>query len=379
MRIAVNAVYLITSERATGFGRYLENLLGALEKTGCPHEFVLFSPEVLPADMPFSYPVKILPVRVPRARFADVMVLSEAFRREKFDGLFLPHFEYPRKFPAGVKTLLTIHDLIPTLFLKPEFLFKGKTPPAMISLTGYLDLFRYRTVLPKVHRLVTVSQTSLQDLKRLAPVEYHPKFRAVRNGVDPLFRIVRQAETERVLHSFDLEYKKYLFYFGGHTVRKNLGRIAEAWSSLPRERREQYPLVVIGDGYWKKQIQAFGRGRRIRFLPKVPQEYLVALVAGAAFTLYPSLYEGFGFPVVESLRCGTLPLCGDIPTNREILGDKAAYFNPYQVSDMVRLMKKALVDGPGDPEQVSRIIDLEQFSWKESAKTWSDLWEERDA
>jgi glycosyltransferase involved in cell wall biosynthesis len=376
MKIAVNAAYITERERSSGFGRYLENLLTGLSTVEPRHEWVLFAPEALPMERPFPFPVIQLPDQGPRRRFPDRIVKSSPFLTGGFQGLFLPHFEYPSRFPEGVKTVMTVHDLIPTLFLKPDFLLRGRTPWFMLTTQGLLDGLRFRRVLPRLHRAVTVSETSLTDLRRLAGSRARNRLIAIRNAVDGAFTVQSKEELAPILGNYGLPYKSYLFYFGGQAARKNLGIAAQAWAQLDAPLRHRYPLVVLGEGFWTNWIRRRPWGREIRFIPKTSLPNLCALIGGAAFTLYPSVYEGFGFPVLESLRCGTLPLVSDIPSNVELVGSGLEKFHPRRIQSIRALLAKKLGEGPAEPAAVRGLVDLDGYDWSSSAAAFSKIWDE---
>lgn len=376
-RIAVNTVYLTGSYPSSGFGRYLGNVLAELSRQDLENEYVLYSPSPLYGNYGSKFRNVILKPFAGK-KYVDVIAESASFENEKPDFLFLAHAEFPKKIPSRTKVVATVHDIIPALFLGPEYLFRGKTPLAMVSLHGLVDRLTLGSRLKKIHRILTVSETSRRDLGKLFGREVLEKTEVVSNGVDPAFRVFSEEECRKVLKEQNLSYKSYFIYFGGHTVRKNLGRAVQAYQSLPEEYKTHFPFIAIGDGYWKNWILKRGLGKNVRFLPKIPLETLTHLVSGAFASLYPSLYEGFGFPVVESLRAGTWPIVSETDANREIFGKEFEMANPWDWRAFRRLMLKRIEtkDSLGaEIKDLMTTIPWDRFSWSEAARKISKIWE----
>ncbi|MBL8992200.1 MAG: glycosyltransferase family 4 protein [Spirochaetia bacterium] len=376
-RIAVNAIYLTGSYPSSGFGRYLGNILSELSLQDLVNEYVLYSPSPLFGNYGAKFKNVVLKPVAGR-KFVDVIAESRSFENERPDFLFLAHAEFPKPFPADSKIVVTVHDIIPALFLGPEFLLRGKTPLAMLSLHGLLDRLTLGRRLKKIHRIATVSETSRRDLGKLFGQEVLNKTEVIYNGVDPAFRVFSEEECRKDLKEQNLNYKSYFIYFGGHTVRKNLGRAVQAYQSLPEEIRQTFPLIAIGEGYWKNWILKRNLGKNVRFLPKVPLESLTHLVSGAFASLYPSLYEGFGFPVVESLRAGTWPLVSETSASREILGNAFEMADPWDWRAFRRLMLKRLETKDSVKTEMERLvasIPWDRFSWSAAAKKFMKIWE----
>lgn len=377
-RIAVNSVYLTGTYPSSGFGRYLANVLAELSHRDVENEYVLYSPSPLYGNYGSKFKNVVLKP-VAGKNYADVITESQSFANEEPDFLFLAHAEFPRQRPARVRIVATVHDIIPALFLGPEFLFRGKTPLAMLSLHGLSDRLTLGSRLKKIHRVATVSETSRRDLGKLFGKEVFDKTEVIYNGVDPAFRVFSEEECRKVLKEQNLHHKSYFIYFGGHTVRKNLGRAVQAYQDLPESIRAKYPFVAIGEGYWKNWILSRGLAKNVKFLPKVPLDTLTHLVSGAFASVYPSLYEGFGFPVVESLRAGTWPILSDTPASREILGKDFEMADPYDWRAFGRLMLKRVEARSTMQDELKKIIAAipwDRFSWSAAAEKFIRIWEE---
>jgi len=141
------------------------------------------------------------------------------------------------------------------------------------------------------------------------------------------------------------EGRPYLFAIGGALERKNTGRLLEAWGHVRRQRPDwPHLLLVSGLGKatdrFRERAAAAGALDHVRFLPYLSQQDLIATYAGAALSVYPSLVEGWGLPVCESLALGTPVLTSDRSAMSEAGGEHARYFDP----DSAEAMAAALVD-----------------------------------
>ncbi len=366
--IAVNGQYLTRRHRGAGFGRYLTNLLSHLGRLDHGHTFRVFCPDE--TDVPEGNGLQYILLPRDGRSYPDTIVASGVFRREPADLLFWPHAEFPRNREAAEKipAVAVIHDIIPTLFLHPSFLLRGRTPPGMLMSKGVADYVLLRRRLPELAAAITVSDTSYQALRKVFGERRTGHVQVVYNGADPVFSPYTPNECAAVLNRYDLRWKSYLIYFGGHTYRKNVGRAVAAYQRLPEAVRSDHPLLIIGDGYWARRLSRRSRPQ-IRFLPKLDGRVLARLVAGAALSLYPSLYEGFGLPVVESLRAGTLPLTSAIPSSREITGDGFPAFPPGSTAGLTKRLRCFLADPAAAQETVERYRPRAlMFSWERCAR-----------
>jgi len=312
--------------------------------------------------------------------FPQSIVKHSSFSDTCRDILFLPHAEFPVIWPLQARTVCVIHDIIPTLFLTPRFLLLGKTPPGMITAKGITDYFLLRKMLRRLDTVITVSHTSKKSLLSIFSQIPDTKIKVIYNGIDPLFhpRDADDPDTLAVLQKLNLKWKSFVFYFGGHTVRKNAGSAYMAWKRLPPEIKKSIPFCILGKGYWEKKIKKYN-DPGVKFIPVLTQSELAAVTAAAVLTVYPSRYEGFGMPVIESLASGTPVLPSHIPTTTEILGSTYPSHEPSDISEAHVLMAMLLEKKNNDKNihgMVQRAAEniSEKFSWKFcAAKTLSAI------
>ncbi len=228
-----------------------------------------------------------------------------------------------------------------------------------------------RALLERCLRVITVSEFSRERLARHAPRAI-PRIRVVPNGVDALFSPAGPAEIERVRRAFTLD-QPYLLYTGNLEPRKNLGTLLAAWRGAA-----QWPGILVLAGAPLDVCRASVRmpvPPSVRLLGRVEDADLPALMSGAAAFVYPSLYEGFGLPVLEALACGSPVLCSDIPALREVAGDAACYIPAPDVVAWRDAMREALARPEWGRARVAAGLRIAaRFSWQQSAAlTWRAL------
>jgi len=247
------------------------------------------------------------------------------------------HWTYPLPLRLeGARNLYTLHDLVP---LRLPF----------TSLDNRRDYHRLiRTCLATADHICTVSETSRQDIIDLFgadPVRVTNTYQAVsapdpESSGDP----VRLAHRLRTL--FGLEPGGYFLFFGAIEPKKNVGRLIEAYLLADVAT----PLVLAGPRAWKADaelrlleggdagaLKGLGRIRRLDYLPA---DYLGSLVRGARAVLFPSLYEGFGLPMLEAMAGGVPVMAGAGGALPEVAGEAALLVNPYDVQAMAQAIRR---------------------------------------
>jgi len=235
-------------------------------------------------------------------------------------------------YAKGVPNLYTIHDLIPLRL--PHTTMDDKAV--------YMRLCQ--AVAKRADHIAVVSETTRQDVIRLLGVS-EDRVTNTYQAVDlPKSLTSRsQAEVELELEGvFNLGWKDYFLHFGAIEPKKNLGRIVEAYLASGSKT----PLVIIGGRAWLdegetallNQVKRDGgpSAERIRQYEYMPFSMLISLIRGARATLFPSLYEGFGLPVLESMALSTAVLTSTGGSLPEVAGDAAVIVDPYDVQAMTR-------------------------------------------
>lgn len=237
---------------------------------------------------------------------------------------------------AGARNVLTIADLVPLRL--PNSTLENKD--------RFLSLLRGGIAAADL--IVTFSEASKADIVEILGVR--PEKIAVTHLASDLEALSPDeiAHAPRVLSRFGLEQGRYLLFVSAIEPKKNLRRLIEAYL----ETDTDLPLVIAGRKawMWEQEIgdldSKLGEATRarLRFLGYVPRRDLRFLYAGARFSAFPSLCEGFGLPALEAMKLGCPVLISDIPSLREVCGDAAVMADPYDVDDIRRKLEQLLGD-----------------------------------
>jgi glycosyltransferase involved in cell wall biosynthesis len=165
----------------------------------------------------------------------------------------------------------------------------------------------------------------------------------------------------------------YILYVGTLQPRKNLRRLLKAYAMV--QKRDETPcLVIAGRKGWLydqifQQVERLGLETEVIFPGYVPQDDLPTLLSGACFFVFPSLYEGFGLPVLEAMACGTPVLCSNVSSLPEVAGNVALLVDPLDVESMAEAMNRLLQDEGLRAQLVERgFQQVRQFSWDRCAR-----------
>jgi len=210
-----------------------------------------------------------------------------------------------RRKPRGVKLTATIHDV--TCWLMPEFHTEGNIRA---------DKTFADRILRRADNLIAVSENTRQDAIRMLGIA-PDKIETIHSGIDERYF---DAQPSMIAHG---RKRPYVLCVGAIEPRKNLDTLLDAWSSLSRDLRETFELVIAGPEGWGTEKTLLRIQQEVTYLGYVPEADLPSLVAGASAFVYPSLYEGFGFPVVQAMAAGVAVLTSNNSSLREIAGDAA--------------------------------------------------------
>jgi alpha-1,3-rhamnosyl/mannosyltransferase len=267
-------------------------------------------------------------------------------------------------------SLVTIHDV--SVFLLPQH--------------HRADRVRYmrREVALALERsalVLTVSEFSKAEIVRVLgyPAE---RIRVTPLGPNPRFRpdAVKNS-TLRALHD-SLASRGYCLFVGTIEPRKNLNALLDAFERLPLAQRRQHPLVLCGYGGWGSEalharFAAAAREGWLIYLGYVPDAMLPSLVAGARLFVYPSLYEGFGLPLLEAMASGVPVVYSRIPALDEVAAEAGASFPPRDVHALAGALAMGLQDEQW--RATARVSGLKRaalFSWRRCAELTRDAYRE---
>ncbi len=347
-----------------GIARYVLNLALALEET---------DPDLIDVFLVRDY----LPkpgVLEPLVRSGKVKSIGELAANPPDSGVYF--VASPYELGEGLDSILPVwargpgwqrcgvlYDLIPMIF-----------PDIYLS-----DLWakRYRartTTVSQLDHLFAISEASKQDAVRLLGCD-PSAITMIAAGADERF-----APPSVPLEDIVAELRKglptlrdnYVLFPSGIEWRKNLNRMLDAYARLSPETRHDHQLVMVcrtNEGEQQMlEFETDARGIRKDFLATgfVEDADLVRLYQAASLVVFPSLYEGFGLPVLEARQCGAPAICSDSSSLKEVQPDRSARFDPYDVDEMAAVLGRTL----GQPSELSRLRDAEipPFTWQWGAE-----------
>jgi len=280
--------------------------------------------------------------------------LRQALRRERPDVTFIPSHVLP--LALGLRSVVTIHDL------------GHRHEPRSYSRSArwYLEMTA-RYAARHANRLIAVSQSTADDLTRFYGVP-GGRIAVVHSGLDPRMRPQDATIVAEVLRRLEIA-GPYFLYVGRNHPRKNLGMLRRAFDDA-RRRGLTARLVLAGPGH-----DAQTGTSDVTTLPYIAAEDLPALYAGAIALTLPSRFEGFGFPALEAMGCGTAVVASTAGALPEVVGPAGILLSP----DDAGAWSQAMLELASDAALQQRLIAAgrarsAEFSWEAAAsKTWRVL------
>ena len=266
------------------------------------------------------------------------------------------------------RTVSTIHDLSHILY--PNF-----HPQARVE---YMNMALGES-LARTDHVITVSETVRQEV--LAHGLMSPEqVTAIHLAAGNDFRPHTSEMLDSVLNALGLKSGRYSLFVGTIEPRKNIQRLVEAYGMLPKEVRHNWPLVIAGGNGWnssaihlclaKAQAQGW-----LQYISYVDQSWLPALYAGARLMAYPSLYEGFGLPIVEAMASGTPVLTSNVSCMPEIAGGAARLVNPLNLEEISYGLQTCLTDEHWQRQaRTLGLVRSGQMSWDQCSERTIEIY-----
>ena len=373
-RIAID--YTPAYEQGGGIGRYVRELTAALAKLDDHRDYRLFvagaTKNSLPAPPAANFVWRATPVS-PRwlTRLwhrAGIRLPIETFTG-RIDLFHATDFVLPPTLPA-TRTLLTVHDL--SFVRVPQ----AASPP----LKAYLDQAVPQSV-KKADHILADSQATKDDLMQLYKTPA-AKITVLLCGVDARFqRITDPAAQQRVREKYGLGTVDYLLSVGTVQPRKNYSRVIRALAALRRQGHDLHYAIAGGSGWLEDEmhqtIAATQQENAVHLLGFVADDDLPALYSAARCLIIPSLYEGFGLPILEAMACGTPVITSSVSSLPEAAGDAAILVDPLDTDAICSAILRLETDRPlrtaltAAGEAHSR-----QFKWEKSARQLKSIYEQ---
>lgn len=353
MLIGIDASRTVRENR-TGTENYALHLTRAVTTQNNAHEFRLYfntppPEELFPRTPRSDYRV------MPWPRLWTHLRLSLELMLHPPDVLFVPSHVLPIVCP--VPGVVTVHDLGYLIYPEAHRRFDR----------WYLDWTTRRHARVAAH-LLADSEATRQDLIRHYNADPE-RITVVYPGLDPAFHPIEDPHLLAGVRSRYGIVSDYVIHVGTLHPRKNVGRLLDAFERL---RHSQLQLVLAGNPGWLSEdlvARARSMGARVRLTGHVAQADLPALLSGAQALVMPSLYEGFGFPVLEAMACGTPVVASDASSLPEVAGDAALLVDPHDTDALAEALERTLTDDDlRDALRRQGIEQAQKFTWQRAAQ-----------
>ena len=347
-----------------GSGEFCYQLLRAIYNIDKKNEYFIFLPEKPTSDMPKES--KNWHYVVFSGKLWTLVGLSRRLwnYRNKVDVFFSPTHYLP--FSTTRPSVIAILDIsylhFPQLFKKRDLY--------QLKLWG-------RYSLGKARRIITISKSSKNDIIKAYGV-LEDKISVVYPGIKIGKDSKSEMRTSTLKEKFGID-EDFILFVGTLQPRKNIEKLIEAFSML---KNKNIILVVVGKKGWMFEKimsapQKFGVSDRVKFLHSVTDEELPIFYKNAMCFVFPSLYEGFGLPVLEAMQYGCPVLTSNVSSLPEAGGDAAIYFDPQSVEDMAEKINRVVSSQKTREEMVKKGLEqIKKFSWEKSAEKTIKLLEE---
>jgi glycosyltransferase involved in cell wall biosynthesis len=377
MRIAID-IRGLARDRQSGVGEYTMELLRALFKVGAEHDYVLLSTgtelarrhvldnlERLGVD-DFRSHVRHKHIHEPNKKLnlgiftRQSPHLDELAKvgTDKCDLFFFPNLNFIAT--NSTPSVVTVHDLSWRLF--PHF-FTAKD-------RAWHQAVRPSKTLSQAKAVIVPSESSKQDLIRVLKIDQH-KIHVIPHGIDHNIWQPKPVPQDHGLRSHYKLPKRYLLYLGTIEPRKNIQALLDAFEQV-RATNPELQLVLAGGPGWKSTdiLERIKNTKGVQYLGYVPAEHRPVLYRGAQAFIFPSIYEGFGLPVLEAMACGTPVITSHTSSLPEITADAAMLINPHNANDLSAAINELLASTELSTRlSEAGLTQAANFDWTKAAQT----------
>jgi glycosyltransferase involved in cell wall biosynthesis len=349
-QLIINLSFLLS--QPTGIGNYAQNLFPYLKS---------FQPTLLVAQKYpdfncYPIPSNLTPDHGTKGHFNRLLwtqfQLPQIYKNLKSTLLFSPLPEAPLY--TNCRFVVTSFDMIPLRFPK--------------RFSPLIPYHRYYTpqVLKQAQHIICISQTTAKDITDFYQIPAS-KITAI-----PL------AHDRTHFRPLNLPTSNYFLYIGRQDPYKNIQRLISAFAALPNYKDYELWLVGPSDRRYtpilKAQVAELGINNQVKFLDYIPYSELPKIINQAIALVFPSLWEGFGLPVLEAMACGTPVITSNLSSLPEVAGDAAILINPHNTGEITEAMQAIATDSVLRSRLSSQgIAHSQQFSWEKTGKATGEV------
>ncbi len=373
MKIGIDISQIIYE--GTGVGSYTKNLVENLLKLEGQDEIVLFGSSLRQYYKLNNFYQKVrnlgnidysffhIPEKVLNILWNDIHIIGVDNLLGSVDVFHSSDWIQP---PSKAKKITTIHDLV--VYKYPDL-----SDPYIVS----TQKKRLKLVKKECDLIIAVSESTKKDIVEILGIP-EEKIRVVYPGIDDKFHTRNDKEIMKMKKKYNI-LGDYILSVGTIEPRKNLDRLIEAFKlfsnhSLIKTLDEPIELVLVGKTGWGSLLPL---PQHVRKLGLVEDELLPVLYSGAAMFLYPSLYEGVGYPILEAMASGTPVITSDRGSPKEVAGEAGLYVDPLDIKEISIKMTNLFIDNKRREKMIEMgLAQARQFNWLKTARQTLSLYRE---
>jgi glycosyltransferase involved in cell wall biosynthesis len=366
MKIAILADPL--DNQNAGIHTYTRELVRSLERFCAENEIIIIRSKKK-NDFPHLKQIVVPSTKAPIGYHSIVrlfLAIPRLLRKEKVDIVFEPAHFGPFNLPKRIKRVTMIHDLTP-IILSDFHRFHSQL----------LQKIFLKRIMRKADLILANSTNTEKDIHKVYPFTKN-KTKRILLGKDDSFTANANKD---ILRKLNILPEQYFLFVGTIEPRKNLVVLLKAFEAFKNKTQSDYKLVITGQKGWKsdsffKELNKHPNRKDIVLSGFVSNEELRSLYTHALAFVYPSIYEGFGLPILEAMSCGTPVIAANNSSLPEVGGDAAMYFETKDLLDLASKME-LFYDNPKLKAALSlkSLAQASKFSWETYAEEFIDTLE----
>lgn len=349
----------LTYYRHGGIAQYIHHLIDELPAVDGDNDYLILHQRKDRRNLAKAANQRKVSCWTPSHHRLERLALAVEVAPLRLDLLHSPDFIPPHN--GRHRSVITIHDL--TFLHYPEFL----TPESRRYYNGQIA-----AAVARADHIMTDSEATRMDVLNLLSVA-PDKVTTVLLGISDHFRRADDQQIAGFLARHALE-RDYILFVGTFEPRKNLSGLLRAYKCLTDDLPDAPALVVTGQRGWLYDdlfdlARQLGLEKAVQWLEKVDFDDLPALYSAASVLCLPSFYEGFGFPPLEAMACGTPVVVADRASLPEVVGEAGLLINPDDVDSIADGLRRALTDSTLAADLRRRGLEhVKRFTWRETAR-----------
>lgn len=348
-KLLINLSFIF--DKPTGLSVYAQNLFPYLKQL----DPTLLIAQKIPDFNYYQIPNNLTPAQGSKGHFNRILwtqfKLAKIYRKLQASLIFSPIPEAPL-YHHKCKFIVTVHDLIPLRF-----------PQKLSPLTPYFKYY-IPQVLTQAKHIICNSQATANDIMNY--------YQIPANKITPILLAFDHNHFKPLNHQqLNNNQKPYFLYLGRHDPHKNLTRLIKSFANLSNNKNYELWLVGSQDDRYTPQLKLLAKElnieQQIKFLDYVNYDQLPVIISQALALVFPSLWEGFGLPVLEAMACGTPVITSNISSLPEVAGDGAILIDPYNINELTSAME-SLINDDNLRLQLKELglKRASQFSWEKT-------------